>query len=232
MKKYFFIIGLLFSFFFVNAQEFIYNSDGTKRFLKKQDSSFMISIHEGRENINLLKSLLNNSNSVCSVVTNTKVIFDGSSEVIYDCLKNSDFSFSNLLLSDDSVIHWLTNKLLIKVKQGVAIENLLKTHQIPFSNCKQFGSDKNVFMVTLNDVEDKSITYSNILFESGQVLFAQPDFGMFLKGKNNTNYVNQWGLNNTGQYNGIIGTDINVIPAWSITDGKMLKLLLLMKEWI
>ena len=183
----------------------------------------MISIPENKENIDSLKKRLGNSKHFFSVITNTRVIFKGNKDVLYDYFKSSNFSYSSLLLSNDSVIHWQTNKLLIKIKQGVAIENLLQTYQIPFSNCKQLGSDQNVFLVTLNDVEDKSIAYSNLLYESGNVIFAQPDFGMFLK-RNNACYSNQWGLQNTGQYNGNIGTDINVTSAWNITDGNNVKI--------
>ena len=94
MKNIVLIIGLLISFVFVNAQEFIYNSNGTKRFFMKQDSSFMISIHKNKESIEQLKARFINSNHLFFIVTNTKVVFNGKSEVLHDYFNKDDFSYS------------------------------------------------------------------------------------------------------------------------------------------
>jgi subtilisin family serine protease len=58
------------------------------------------------------------------------------------------------------------------------------------------------------------------LYKSGLCEFAEPSFLRLLKPSNsNPYYPNQWGLKNTGQYDGEAGCDIHIEPAWNITKG-------------
>jgi subtilisin family serine protease len=62
---------------------------------------------------------------------------------------------------------------------------------------------------------------ANRFYESGSFTYAEPDLMIEneVNGANDPNYVNQWGLNNTGQYGGTFGTDVNALGAWDITKG-------------
>ena len=67
-------------------------------------------------------------------------------------------------------------------------------------------------------MDGNSISVANKLYESGIFEISQPSFTSF-KGIQNTFYTDQWGLNNTGQFNGTSGIDINAPEAWTITRG-------------
>lgn len=70
-----------------------------------------------------------------------------------------------------------------------------------------------------NAVEAANCFYESKLFES-----TEPDFIFkidlhFVNPPNDTLFRDQWGLKNTGQYNGTPGIDINVEKAWTKTTG-------------
>lgn len=64
----------------------------------------------------------------------------------------------------------------------------------------------------------ESLSIAQTLYESGNFEYAHPSFTRFT-GLLNEFHENQWGLNNTGQYNGNFGIDINASQAWGITKG-------------
>ncbi|MCK0157664.1 S8 family peptidase [Cellulophaga sp. F20128] len=69
------------------------------------------------------------------------------------------------------------------------------------------------------DSEGNALQMANYFFETGKFSASEPDIlvdDIML----NPNYPNQWGLNNTGQYNGTSGIDINAPQAWSISTGQ------------
>ena len=68
---------------------------------------------------------------------------------------------------------------------------------------------------------ENSITAANYFYETGDFEAAHPDLivGNALCGTSNNYYSSQWGLENTGQYGGVIGIDINYSTARNITMG-------------
>ena len=66
-----------------------------------------------------------------------------------------------------------------------------------------------------NAIEAANIFYEIQLFESSEPEFLYND----LAASNDELYSKQWGLKNTGQYNGVPNIDINVENAWNITTG-------------
>jgi hypothetical protein len=69
-----------------------------------------------------------------------------------------------------------------------------------------------------------ALQVANLLFETGQCEFAEPDFLLLLKrhSTNDTFLSFQWSLNNTGssqQFNGTPGADMRVFSAWTISTG-------------
>lgn len=65
-----------------------------------------------------------------------------------------------------------------------------------------------------------AIEAANIFFESGLFESSEPEFLYHdLLISNDPYFSSQWGLKNTGQYDGTPGIDINVEAAWNITTG-------------
>ncbi|MBC7923336.1 MAG: S8 family serine peptidase, partial [Ferruginibacter sp.] len=62
---------------------------------------------------------------------------------------------------------------------------------------------------------------ANRFYESGLFTHAEPDLMTddAIHAANDPEYVNQWGLANTGQYGGTVGTDVRAEDAWQITKG-------------
>ena len=89
-----------------------------------------------------------------------------------------------------------------------------------------------VRIANLKDSEKGSLDYANLLYESKDVLSAQPSFWN-IKQKtsedpvNNTYYNYQWGLNNTGQGGGTSGIDIKALNAWKLSTGTGIKIAVL-----
>lgn len=62
---------------------------------------------------------------------------------------------------------------------------------------------------------------ANLYYESGQFEEAQPDLmeNDLVSCTNDPFFIDQWHLNNTGQYGGITGNDIRICSDWDITRG-------------
>lgn len=71
---------------------------------------------------------------------------------------------------------------------------------------------------------------ANELAADPRIVWAEPDM-MFTGGggliPNDTEFSNQWAVLNTGQFGGLAGFDMNVTPAWDITTGAGVKVLVL-----
>lgn len=66
-----------------------------------------------------------------------------------------------------------------------------------------------------------ALEMANLFYESGLFAASEPDLMTddLPQCVNDTYFNNQWGLLNTGQNGGTVGSDINVCQAWSITKG-------------
>jgi len=86
---------------------------------------------------------------------------------------------------------------------------------------KEFGFAKNTFLYDAGDGLD-SLEVANSLYESGQVIYAYPNW---LRGRskrftpNDPLFPDQWHLENTGQGGGPPGEDVNIVNAWGTYQG-------------
>jgi len=66
-----------------------------------------------------------------------------------------------------------------------------------------------------------AVEMANFFFESGHFAAAEPNFidNLFTTSVDDEHFDDQWGLDNTGQYGGTSGIDINISEAWDITYG-------------
>lgn len=224
MKK---IISLLIIVSFINLlnaqREFIYTEYGNKVYFSVVDSLKVINIKSSSisDSSKIKNSLIVSYNSVKELAPNLYLVntknkkIDTSTNIVRDTFE------SVVLLSLDSIIMWTSNRIIVKTK-NISIDELLYDYRISYNNYEQFGYDKNTYLIELPESDDLSIYYSKVLYESGKVVFAEPDFGEMLE-VNNALYSDQWGLNNTGQYGGTEGLDINVNNAWNIFSGENVK---------
>ncbi|MDR2927172.1 MAG: S8 family serine peptidase [Cytophagaceae bacterium] len=129
---------------------------------------------------------------------------------------------SSMLMYADSTVQWTSNEIILKIFSDANIETVLNDNSISYKSIRQLGYDLQVFVVTLTGIEDKTIEYANLLYESGNIVFAQPSFWRLIK-LYNPLYPQQWGFNNTGQNGGMAGIDINAPEAWQLSTGTGVK---------
>lgn len=60
---------------------------------------------------------------------------------------------------------------------------------------------------------------ANLFYETGKFIAAQPDLmeDVLFQSVNDPFFEDQWNMNNTGQYGGFLGSDIQILDAWEIT---------------
>jgi len=110
-----------------------------------------------------------------------------------------------------------TGEILVSPKKGIAIETI-----IAMSNASLSIQDKNKYGEYKLRVEGNFniLSVSNLIYESGLVQFAHPNFiADIIKFQNDLLYPDQYYLNNTGQFGGTIGVDINAPQAWALSNG-------------
>jgi len=69
--------------------------------------------------------------------------------------------------------------------------------------------------------EGNALQMANLFYESDLFFSSQPDLmeNDLTLSVNDPFFGDQWSLKNTGQYNGIVGNDIQIEDAWKITQG-------------
>ena len=138
---------------------------------------------------------------------------------------NKIFLSSILYFKGDSTIQWGTQSVFVKTSSYNELVDVLISENIQYAEIEPF--EDNLFLVSLPGLCDKSIYVANRLYESGLVVFAEPNFGKMIKPASNPNFNSQWGFNNTGQFGGMPGIDINVESAWMSTKGENIKVAVL-----
>ena len=209
---------------------YYYNSDGTINYYEKNNNVYVFVIHDFQRNDSLLQAIKNNTLNYCknSWIFNSYIIHFSLRETdnistIKSFFNGVRYSYSNILYEENESPCWTYNKLFVKVKENVSIATLLQENHIPVYNYHQFGYDENTFVVDLNTKIDSSIICSNILFETGSVIFAQPDMWAVFKTANVLQHF-QWNTDNQGQYNNTFyDIDINAPEAWNLSSGSGIK---------
>ena len=115
------------------------------------------------------------SNAVA--LTNRLVITNISSSLISTFSTKSSISTTELF-SKSGNFYWVEkNSIILKVKPNINVDTLLKSNNIGYKKRERLGSIY-VFIVELNENCDP-IVISNLLYESGNVIFAQPNWTMY-----------------------------------------------------
>lgn len=189
-------------------QQFFYNSEGEKIYLEKVDSLVFIEFSS---------QILQNTKIGKNITQSTKSQIVSQSK--YITLKRSNYieQEKSVYLYSDGTLQSPNGKLFVCVKDNYIIQTILEELQIAYQSISSvFGFDR-TFEI---QVDGNVFELANTIFRTGKVVFAEPSFTRFVK--LNTvpnNYHLQWGLNNTGQYGGTNGIDINAPEAWNVTKG-------------
>ncbi len=145
------------------------------------------------EYFRILYNLMNNENVIVSPSFNINGENLFMSEYFYVCLDQ---------LSDTTLL----------------IEKSVETN-VRIVAQDQFMENWFILAVTENS-HLNSLETANVFYESGLFKYVEPDFWMEnSKSSDDPYYPQQWGLKNTGQYEGEAGMDINVDMAWNYTTG-------------
>ena len=233
MKKILFIfIAFLCSFCFIQAQDnqIFYYHNAEKIYLDKIENTKVI--HFGK----VVKP--SQKDSICNRLKADYLIAE-INPFIYEVSGNTDQLEKNSIIStsieagyitciSDMLqyhnlnILWASNEIIVRIPLEANLLSLLKNNGIPVIGFRQIGHNKQTYVIELNVTEENAIEYANKLSETGSVVWAQPSFWRFIHTLN-PYYSSQWGLKNTGQYNGISSIDINVTSAWNIATGTGIK---------
>ena len=120
---------------------------------------------------------------------------------------------------------FVTDDLLVQFRADVTrdeIDATLAVHGLSILEPLKYAPNGFHLRVNSADMGRHALTVANALFESGRCVFAHPDFLAYRKLQfipNDTRFVDQWHLKNTGQGGGLVGADVKAEQAWDITQG-------------
>lgn len=213
------------------SQNFIYHKDGNKTYFEKDVTTQIISIStlaspSKKEEIKLIIETICSESEILELYSYAYKthITETQKENLKGQL-GADTSFvtiSDRLVCDDGSIRWCTGKIVVKALSHEKLQDILANERIPYKDIQTIGYKGEVFCITLGDFNDKSIIYANELYESGEVEFAQPNFGRYIYPQTgNTFFWRQWGLD-CQQYLYPTVT-INAVEAWNYATGTGVK---------
>lgn len=192
----------------IAQQKFFYNSEGKIICLTKIDSLFFVEFDSHiLLNTKIGKEITQSAKS--QIVSQSK----------YTTLKQSSYikQEKSVYLYSDGTLQSPNGKLFVYVKDNYIIQTILEELQIAYQSISCVPGFDRTFEI---QVDGDVFELANAIYRTGKVVFAEPSFIRFVK--LNTvpnNYHFQWGFNNTGQYGGTNGIDINTPEAWNVTKG-------------
>ena len=206
---------------------FIYGKQGEKMYFREDTNSIVIGFKS-------LEYMNDSAGVICAIKGidkmaqyeiltpqmikfRTKIPFDTILEIMSDYDNKMCISRVYCPVSNNHTF-WCNNRIVIMSPSEELLHTILSQLSVEYENLTIFN-ENGFYILTLSGIEDKSIQVSNMLYETGLVVSAQPDF-YITADLCNPNYGDQWGLHNTGQYGfAYNGIDIKAPEAWDITQG-------------
>jgi subtilisin-like proprotein convertase family protein len=162
-----------------------------------------------------------------------------STKAINDLVKalnqNPEIEFSSPVYSPidgsgDKVLQGLIDEILVQFKPGITndmINGYLKKFDLSISQSLSLTGGSSYVLKVPKNLEMLSIDAANMVYNSGLVNWAEPNFyysGLLNSIPNDQFFPRQWSIKNTGNNipEGIVGTagcDMRVDSAWNITIG-------------
>lgn len=132
-------------------------------------------------------------------------------------------SSSNAILKSTTDTIATCEDFFIKIKPGYTINDFSSLISYYSLTSSDVSADFGAGVYKISESVGGSrfcIERADIFFETGKCDFSVPNFyGGSSELTNDPLWNEQWGLLNTGQYNGQVGADIRVEPAWAFTRG-------------
>jgi len=129
------------------------------------------------------------------------------------------------LIYEDGTEEFALNSVFVQLKENRSIDKIKSSlFQMGISQIEP-SFMPGLFELNLpKNSGDLPRQISNLLLSDQDIAFVEPDMLRLMKrlSTNDPAMTYQWSLNNTGsslQYNGIVGEDMNVFPAWNTTTG-------------
>ena len=220
----FFVFILFGTILYSQTVNYIYNSKGDKIYFQNNPNvkyfKFTNTLTAVQKQ-DFLTTLSAKSASYEEITTDLfKIDVPQNSTSTIQILNNKEileFCSSEMLYVQDSTIQWAGSHIFVHPKENHSLISLLDSLNVSYSDIDTISPYlPNQYSVKI--IGENTVDCANRLFESGKFIYSQPAFYR-LTIVNNAYYSQQWGLNNTQQFGGIAGIDINVEPAWNITNG-------------
>ncbi len=217
----------------LSAQNVFYYYKGEKVYLKEKNDRVLLKFNSVADKIESLRTIQNESlfeviskvNDVSPFViiqSNDKNPISSSTLNKFQNSINVSSALPMLEYKDQS-LQGLTDQFVVKLKKGVQFEKfqeLLKINSCLILNKNKFVEDQ--YLISISRKSNlNSLQLANLFYETGFFEFAEPNFfRTSISQSNDPLFGNQWTLKNTGQGGGIIGADIKIEEAWTITEGR------------
>jgi hypothetical protein len=187
----------------------------------KKDTS-IITYFESDVNLTKLKASLkdfNNVNKIDLKIGQKKALI--FSDKVFDTFTSETKNLSSFdipVYKLNNQVFYFTNEIILQAKKDVDFNKILDLVNSKVT-VKQFKYNNYVLSI------DKGINVfdiANLIYESNLVDWCHPNFKADIVQTvtpADPLFINQYYLNNTGQFNGTVGIDINAPEAWDITKG-------------
>jgi serine protease len=220
MKKLFIFIAITAISIVAFAQNNYFWSASKKHYLEEEPGVYIVQFTSKEKTEDIKKNLRSKQDIkyVTSIKDNLGLIISREGIALttdrlkaYEEIENAmpAYEFGNLPF-------YLTGEILLQPKSGVSIDKILG---IIDNNAKVKRKTKYNTFILETKHWDELMEYSNRIYESGLVKYCHPNFIAPVETTIDPLYSDQYYLNNTGQFGGTAGIDINAPQAWSITTG-------------
>lgn len=147
------------------------------------------------------------------------------SEYIRELRRTEGVEFVSFLTEYNGKLSGTTGDFFVKPKASfgeIELRELAESYGCVISRDEKLGRE--IYIVSAGNAENNAIQLARLFYETGFFEFTSPNFCHFdiqMSSNYNSNvyYSDQWGLKNTGQYGNYNAIDINIEPAWEITQG-------------
>jgi subtilisin family serine protease len=214
------LIALLNAIVALAQTNFIYTSSGEKTYFNVHRDKIVLKTTETTETGSIVGQI------ACESLVKVKnQFFIASIDTLETTLQSAEhyngINYIEYMLEySDGTLQTPDNKIFVKCKQGQTIEQIINVAGLSENivAIEMINTIDKIYTITFSANLKDVISIANLLFETNLCEFAEPSFIRFIK-PFNPHYPNQWGLNNTGQNNGVANNDIKAVSAWGISQG-------------
>ncbi len=199
---------------------------GGKIFLQKRSDIIHLHISSGYDSVGRIINI--NHLQLCNFSSEHDLFLKNETEgqpvsrQVFNKFKNLEFVDDiSFLLTYNEALQYTTKEFVVKLSDSSSIdefERLMAKYRCIVKENSTLVN--NLFLLANQNDSIETLEMANLFYESGLFEYAEPNFVIINAFHSaDTYYDNQWGLKNTGQYGGIVGTDIKIENAWMLTQG-------------